>query len=199
MEKQKRLLAQRANEKKHKPPFVVNASNYSKRVKRRWRLPRGLHSATRQVHRGKPIMPTPGYGSPKEVHGLHPSGRKPVLVRTVSELLAVDIKTQGAILASRLGGKKRSELLKVASEKKVPLLNVKDAAKKLGDLQAAFTARTTARKSRLQEKSKKQEEKKKHAEQKAKKKADKSEKSNPSAKSETTDAPAAESSSPKTE
>ncbi len=169
MEKQKRLLAQRANEKKHKPPFVVNASNYQQRVKRRWRLPRGLHSATRQVHRGKPIMPTPGYGSPKEVHGLHPTGRRPVLVHTLAELTALDTKVEGAILASGLGGKKRTELLKTASEKKIPLLNVKDVAKKLSDLQTAFGARTSIRKSRLQEKSKKQEEKKKQAEAKVKK------------------------------
>ncbi len=139
----KQLLSQRNKAKKHKPPFIVKAANYLKKVKRRWRLPRGLHSGTRQYHRGKPAMPTPGFGSPKAVFGLHRSGVKPVVVRTEKELLAIDVKTEAAVLMSTLGGRSRVRLLTLATEKKIPVLFVKDAAAKVVELKKAVAARSS--------------------------------------------------------
>ncbi len=131
MDDTKRLLAQRNKAKKHKPPFIVNAANFQKRIERRWRLPRGLHSATRQMHKGKPAMPTPGYGSPKAVHGLTRLGVKPVVVHTVRELLAIDVSTESALLAAGIGGRSRVILLKLAVEKKIPILNVKNPTERI--------------------------------------------------------------------
>lgn len=139
----KQLLSQRNKAKKHKPPFVVKAANYLKKIKRRWRLPRGLHSGTRQYHKGKPVMPTPGFGSPKAVFGLHRSGVKPVVVRTERELLAIDVKSEAAVLMSTLGGRSRVRLLSLATEKKIPVLFVKDVPAKVAELKKAVAARSS--------------------------------------------------------
>ena len=60
--------------------FVEKESNFSARVKSRWRLPRGKHSKVRQMHKGRPALPGPGYGSQESKKGLHPSGLKIVAV-----------------------------------------------------------------------------------------------------------------------
>lgn len=168
----KRLLAQRNNEKKHKPPFVVAASNYQRRVKKRWRLPRGLHSATRQMHRGKTIMPTPGYGSPKAVFGLQRSGVKAVVVNTAAELLRVNVKSEAAVLASGLGGRKRIVLLTLAVEKKIPVLFVKDVAAKVSLLQSVVKERAQMSTLKKKHKQDAQSDQKLKSEKKAKEASD---------------------------
>ena len=75
-------LQERKRMRKRNPPFVVKESNNQARVKSRWRFPRGRHSQVRQMHKGKPGMPNPGYGVPKAVRGLHSSGLKKLLFIT---------------------------------------------------------------------------------------------------------------------
>ncbi|MBI2151950.1 hypothetical protein HYU21_04450, partial [Candidatus Woesearchaeota archaeon] len=111
-----RLLKLRNEAKKRKPHFKVKAANFSRRVKDRWRYPRGRHSPIRQKHRGKPRLVSIGYGSPSEVKGLHHSGMEMVMVHNASELLALDKTNQGAVLSAGLGGKKKLELLHLAEK-----------------------------------------------------------------------------------
>jgi large subunit ribosomal protein L32e len=160
-----RLLKQR---KANKKDFVEKESNFSARVKSRWRLPRGKHSKVRQMHKGRPALPTPGYGAPKAVKGLHPSGLKGIVVNNVKELSNLNTN-EGAVLSANLGKKKRLELLKLAQEKKITVLNVGNLAKKIEDLTKEFEGRKTAKKHKLVESGKKEEEKKKKAEEKKQK------------------------------
>jgi len=158
-----------------KPAFVVKESNFSPRVKVRWRFPRGRHSKVRQMHCGRPAMPNPGYGAPREVRGLHHSGLEIVLVHNLSELQALQPKTQGAIIAANIGSKKKLVLLELAQQKNVRVLNLKDTVAVAKKIRSNFTERKEFRKKRLVESSKKEEEKKKRAEESAKKEQKKQE------------------------
>lgn len=138
-------------------------------MKAKWKFPYGTSSSVRLCHRGSPVLVSIGFGSPKEVRGLHSSGLEMVVVHNAQELLAVDTKKQGAIVGGTVGNRKRVELLKLAAEKKIRVLNVKDVPKLLESINADFVQRQKERKNRLGSKDKKQEEKKKRAEEKKKK------------------------------
>ena len=152
-----------------KPDFVVKESNFSARVKVRWRFPRGRHSKVRQMHCGRPAMPNPGYGAPAEVRGLHQSGLQMVVVHNIGELQAVNSETQGAIIAASVGNKKKLSLLEMAQQKKITLLNVKNASTAAKKLVSDFEQRKEWRKKRAAEASKKEEQKQKKAEERAQK------------------------------
>jgi large subunit ribosomal protein L32e len=94
-----------------------------KRVKESWRRPRGIHSKIRIRKKGKIKMPSVGYGAPKELRFLHPSGLKEVLVSNLKDLEKVDPKTQEIRIAHTVGEKKRKEIIKKAEEMKIKILN----------------------------------------------------------------------------
>lgn len=165
----KRLLELRKKIKSTKPDFVVKESHYVTALNKRWRFPRGRHSKVRQEHNGRPALVTAGYGSPKAVRGLHPSGLEEVLVHNSVELLSLNPVQQGAVLSSGLGGRKKLSLLTLATEKRIPVLNVKDAALAAEELKKAFAARVKVRQDKLQQKTKKLQEKVKKAEEKKEK------------------------------
>lgn len=163
------LLQLRKERKRHKPYFVVKESLYrGGRVKRRWRANRGIHSGVRQYHKGKPAMPTTGYGSPREVRGLHPSGARSVLVHTAKELLSLQ-KGEGAIIAATVGTRARLKLFNLALEKKIPLLNVREPATAVEKIKAGLAQRAVSRQEWQKNKNLKLEERQKKAEEKKKK------------------------------
>ncbi|MDP3734328.1 MAG: 50S ribosomal protein L32e [Nanoarchaeota archaeon] len=162
----KQLLELRKKIKSTKPNFVVKESHYVAGVKKRWRFPRGRHSKVRQEHNGRPALVTPGYGSPRAVRGLHPSGLEEVLVHNSMELLSLNPLHQGAVLSSGLGDRKKLSLLTLAHEKKIPVLNVKDSAVVAEEIKTSFAARVKLRQDKLQQKTKKLQEKVKKAEEK---------------------------------
>lgn len=155
--------------RRKKPAFVVKESHNVARVKKRWRLARGRHSQVRQMHKGKPPMPNPGYGVPKAERGLHSSGLIPLVVKNTAELSAIDSSQYGAILSSKIGKKNKIVLLEMAAEKKIKILNVKDVSQSLAQIKSEFEARKKQRQNKLQKKSQKEEEKKKKAEEKKQK------------------------------
>ncbi len=167
MEKNK-LLEARKKAKRKMPLFVVKESNGVGCVKRRWRYPRGRHSPVRQRHRGRTPIPSPGYGSPKAVFGLHTSGLLPVVVCNEKELLALDKRKEGAVLSSNLGNRKRLALLKLSQEKGFPLLNVKDNNALIQKIGTDYEERRKEKGLRLAGKTKREEERKKKAEEKKK-------------------------------
>ena len=81
-------------------------------------------------------------------------------MHNAKELSAVNPKTQGAVIASALGSKKRAELLKLAAEKRIRILSSKDASKALIKINEEFNSRKKSREDKNKEKSKKLEEKK---------------------------------------
>jgi len=93
-----------------------------KKSLRKWRRPRGKQSKIRLHRFSYPPMPTVGYKSPRKEAG-RIQGLIPKLVHNIKELESLS-KNNIAILASRIGAKKKLELIKRADELKIKILNV---------------------------------------------------------------------------
>ena len=109
--------------KRKKPKFPRQGAKNLKRVKDKWRKPRGSQSKLRKHKKSRGSMPNAGYGSPKSIRGLHPSGFEDVLVYNINNLEKIDSKKQACRIASTVGKKKRFEIMKKASELKIKVLN----------------------------------------------------------------------------
>jgi large subunit ribosomal protein L32e len=105
------------------PEFKRWLSQTYKRLSESWRRPRGKHSKIALKQKSKFKMPSPGYGAPKELRYLHPSGFKEVLVYNLRDLEKVDTKKEAIKIAHTVGKKKREEILKKAEELKIKVLN----------------------------------------------------------------------------
>jgi len=106
-----------------KPKFLKQGINYLKRIRVRWRKPRGRDSKLRKKEKSKGKIPNPGYGAPKSLRGLHPSGFQEVYVQNIKDLEKIDPKKQVGRLSSKIGKKKKEEIIKKAEELKIRLLN----------------------------------------------------------------------------
>ena len=108
----------------HKIPKFQRMNVHSiKRVKANWRKPRGIDSKQRQKLKAYGAIPDIGYRTPRSERYLHPSGLMAILVSNASQLQALDAKTQCVRFSSTIGAKKRKQLVKIASEKKLKMVN----------------------------------------------------------------------------
>lgn len=125
-------LKTRAKLKRKKPEFKRQGEKNIKRVGHKWRRPRGNQSKLRMHMISRGFAPKTGYGSPKSVRGLHPSGFEDVLVYNVKDLEGFDAAKHACRIASKVGKRKRMDIIKKANEMKVKVLNpVKVETKKL--------------------------------------------------------------------
>lgn len=106
-----------------KPKFLRSSAIAYKRLGKKWRKSRGWHSKVRIREKGKPKMPSVGYGAPRELRYLHPSGFREVLVSNVNDLQKIDPSKEVVKIAHAVGKKKRSGILKKAEELKIKVLN----------------------------------------------------------------------------
>jgi large subunit ribosomal protein L32e len=112
--------------KKKKPKFLRQDWHSFKRLKKvKWRKTKGSQSKMRRGEKGKAAMPHVGYSAAKKTRSLHPSGFREVIVHNSSELQRIDAKKEAARIASRVGKKKRKEIMEKAKELKVKVLNPK--------------------------------------------------------------------------
>jgi large subunit ribosomal protein L32e len=109
--------------KHKKPKFRRQESWRYKRVKNTWRKPHGIDSKMRKKVKGWPPSPTTGYRSPKKTRGLHPSGFIETRVYAVEDLSEIDPELQAIRIASTVGGRKRVEILALAGERGIHVLN----------------------------------------------------------------------------
>jgi large subunit ribosomal protein L32e len=123
LQAQKAKVKLRKRVKANKPEFQGQEIWRYKRIRDRWRRPRGVDSKMRQSVKGWPKTVNVGYGGPKIAKFLHPSGYKEVLVHNLNEIEGLDKETQAIRIAHRVGGKKRMELLAKAKEKGLHILN----------------------------------------------------------------------------
>jgi large subunit ribosomal protein L32e len=110
-----------------KPKFRRQESWRYKRVKDTWRKPHGIDSKMRKKVKGWPASPTIGYRSPKKTRGLHPSGFLETRVQSVEDLGGIDPELQAIRIARTVGGRKRIEILALAEEKGIHVLNPRTA------------------------------------------------------------------------
>ena len=118
-----RPLKKRQLGKHKKPKFKRQESWRYKRVKQNWRKPRGIDSKMRKKVKGWPPSPEAGYRGPKKIRGLHPSGYIEAQVQTVEDLNGIDPAKQAIRIARTVGGKKRVEILALAEERGIHVLN----------------------------------------------------------------------------
>ena len=109
------------------------ASRYKKLKKTSWRRADGMHSKMRRRLGGKGASPAVGYGSPARYKGLHPCGLKEVGIHNPSELDKIE-DGQAVRISSRVGKRKRIELLKKIKELKLKVLNPTIGKVVIGDV-----------------------------------------------------------------
>ena len=109
--------------KRKKPKFRRQGEKNLKRLGKKWRKPRGIHSKLREHKKARGFIPNPGYGSPKSTKGLHPSGFEEMLVYNVKDLEKINPEKQACRIASTVGIKKRLEIMKKTKELKIKVLN----------------------------------------------------------------------------
>ena len=118
-----RLLKVRKRQKSKKPAFRRHDSHKKKRLDENWRRPRGMHNKLRKRIAAKGAMVQVGYGSPKEVRGLHPSGYEEVLVHRPKDLKYINATNQAIRIGSSVGMKKRLDIGEKAEESGIKVLN----------------------------------------------------------------------------
>ncbi|MEM3369354.1 MAG: eL32 family ribosomal protein [Candidatus Micrarchaeia archaeon] len=108
--------------RKH-PKFLPPNYGRKKRVKMRWRKPRGIDNKKRV---GKKIMgasPKIGWRSARNDRDFHPSGVKEILVRSLKDMDGIPEKGFAIRIAAAVGAKKRELIIKKAKEMKIEVLN----------------------------------------------------------------------------
>lgn len=142
-----------------KPTFRMQDAHKMKRLKQRWRRPRGKDSKMRRHLIGYNEFPSHGYSSPRAIRGKL-NGLDPVIVANVNELGAINPQLQIAVLSSGVGMKTRLALLKIASEKNIRIFNFKNPTKVIELQSQALVDRKAARQKLLAKRSVKKEVKK---------------------------------------
>ncbi len=122
-------LPKKGNSKRKKPKFRRQESWRYKRVTNRWRKPHGIDSKMRKKIKGWPASPTTGYRSPKKTRGLHPSGFVESRVQSVADLGGIDPELQAIRIARTVGDRKRVEIMVMAEEKGIHVLNPRPTEK----------------------------------------------------------------------
>ncbi|NHI90692.1 MAG: 50S ribosomal protein L32e [Candidatus Thorarchaeota archaeon] len=118
-----RLLRISQLKKKRNPKFRHEQAHRWIRVSDSWRKVRGIDSPTRAKRKGRVALVSPGYRTPKEVRGLHPSLFVEVRVHKASDLESLDPEVHAIRIASTVGFRKRQEIIAAADAKLLRVLN----------------------------------------------------------------------------
>ena len=100
-------LDHRKKIKAKKPTFSAQDSHKLKRLKPRWRKPKGLQSKMRLRHTGYHSHISHGWRSPVSVRGQTTEGLFPVIVHKATDIAVIDKKTQAVIIASSVSSKNK--------------------------------------------------------------------------------------------
>ena len=119
----KRLMRTRKRISQKRPHFTRFESWRYDRLKENWRRPKGIDNHMRLQNSGWPKVVKPGYGGPKAVKGLHPSGYEEVMVYNVGDLSLIDVEIQVARIGSSVGIKKRVSIITEANRQGIKILN----------------------------------------------------------------------------
>jgi large subunit ribosomal protein L32e len=106
--------------------FKRDGMGKKKQIADSWRKPRGLHSKKRIQKKAKGPLPSPGFGSPVAVKGMHPSGYREVLVFTPAEMGGLDPEIYAVRIGASVGNRKRLALQEQAMAAGLKVLNPRD-------------------------------------------------------------------------
>ncbi len=170
----KDLLDLRNKIKNKKPSFLRQDAHRIKKLKKKWRRPSGRHSKMRLNLRGYRKQVSVGYGSPKKVKFLNKDGLKEIVVNNLRDLETV--KEGVVCIGSKVGLKKKIELLNKIKELKLKVVNIKDVDGFIKNVKEKLDAKSSAKKKKLEAKTKKKKAAIKKAEEKKKKAEEKEDK-----------------------
>ena len=159
------MLRIRKDMKRRKPHFLRQDVNKRIRLEKKWIRPRGLHSKLRLRKKGHQSFVSPGYKSPSSVRGLDRTGYEPIIA-TNTNLDKIEPKTQAIVISGAVGMRKRIEIIRIAKDKGIKILNVKDAELFIKNAEEAVKKRKELRENAS--KLKEEEEKKRKKEGKKK-------------------------------
>ncbi|MDA4114248.1 MAG: 50S ribosomal protein L32e [Thaumarchaeota archaeon] len=121
--KLERLLQLRRSIAEQRPEFVRPESWRYVRLHPEWRKPKGMDNKVRKSIKGWPRRVKVGYRGPHQVRGYHSSGHTEVLVYNIHDLLKVVPEKDVVRMGRTVGGRKRVEIMKRASELGLRVLN----------------------------------------------------------------------------
>ncbi len=123
--RERRKLQKKLAQRRNKPRFLRYLSWRFWKFERReyWRKPKGNDSKMRLQWKGYPPIVKIGYGTSRELRGLHPSGLEPVIVHTVRELEDLNPEKHIVVIASTLGLRKRLQVVEAARAKGFRIAN----------------------------------------------------------------------------
>jgi large subunit ribosomal protein L32e len=163
------LLEKRNLDKKRKPTFRRQDSNkYSFNSK--WRKPRGLHNKRRLNKKGHQKNPSTGYGSPKEVKFLTRDGLNRVLISNMNDIKNINKEKDIVVLSSKLGLKKKLQILEELGKLGLKVENIKDIQKFIEEKKSEFEEKKKKKQKKILKKEKSKKESLKKAKEKEEKK-----------------------------
>lgn len=122
-EEVKNALKLRKQLKNKTPTFLRQEWFRYKELGKKWRYARGSHSKLRRQKKYRITKPKIGFGGPRLARYLHSSGFQEVLVHSVKELKGINPKIQAIRIGKTVGSRKREEIIKIADEKGIRILN----------------------------------------------------------------------------
>lgn len=155
-----RLLSIRKVSKTKKPNFTRQDTHKKKKLGKRWKKPRGLHSKIRLCKKGYKRSVTGGWKSPRKVRGCTKEGLTPIRVHSLKDLKKIS-QNQGIIIAATVGDRKKKQLLEQIQKLNLNVINVKSIEKAIEKINEKLKLKKEKKKEAVKKKEKKKAEKKK--------------------------------------
>ncbi len=162
--------------KKKKPKFVMQDNHKKKKLKNKWRKPRGSDSKMRYKRRGYRKRLAVGYKTPKSIYGLNKDGLKGVLVHSIKDFKKINKTNEAMIISSTVGAKKKIEIIKEAKNNSIKIINIKDIDAYIKKIEEGMKNKKEAKKKKKEKEEKKKVSKKEDLAEKIEKEEEKTDK-----------------------
>jgi large subunit ribosomal protein L32e len=138
------------NIKGRKLKFTRQEYGQIKRLKKVWRKPKGIQSKLRLNKKNHERKPSQGYRSSEE-------SKRNNLIKLVNNFKDLE-NVKKVIIASKIGMRKKIDIVKKAEEKKIEIVNIPDIPKFIKSCEEQMSARKDAKKKKKAAKKKSREE-----------------------------------------
>ena len=95
-----------------------------------------------------------GYKSPQVIFGFNRNGFKGILIKSAKDLDNIKEKNQVAIIAKKIGAKKRIDIIKLATQKSIKIVNIKDTDAYIKKVEERIKKKKEQKKSKAEKKEK---------------------------------------------